>query len=206
MTGASGLQGIQGIQGVTGASGTSYTFSGVSGIGIQQSGNQITINNSIDIGFTQGYDFGFQKVVASVSSSSSALSNISGLSFSVVSGGYYGFEAFLGYYTSHPGCGLALSVLGPTGANSTGVWSSEIMILNTQGTDSYQSQNRNGIILNNIHTTSSVNSSGASSIPLTARLQGYWIPNNSGTVQLQFAPSIATNTGTILKGSWIKWF
>jgi hypothetical protein len=184
-----------------------YSLTGVSGVNVSRSGNQIAINVSNDIGESQGYNFGFKKVTADVSSSSSTVGNITNLSFPVISGDIYGFQAMIGFYTSHATCGLSLAVDGPTGAGSTGVWSSEIMLLNTQGTDSIQSMNRNSFpTANRLHTTASVNTSGAASIPLIARIQGYWIPNSTGIIQLQFAPEVNGNTGVILRGSWLKWF
>lgn len=160
------------------------------------------------IGELISYGMGFTKTARNITNNSTTQINITGLSFYANPFRTYGYEAFIPFMTNTATCGLTLSINGPTGIGNnaaTGLWSSEIMLSIAAGTDSYQSISRVATpTVSGIHTTASV---APINHPHFAKIMGCWVcKNQSGTVQVKFAPEVNTNVATIIAGAWLKYF
>ena len=205
--GAAGANGFTGATGFTGASGISITGSigntgptGATGAG----------GGSISVGEVSGNSFIYKKLNIPVQTSSSSLSEITGLHFELEANKVYGFETFYSWQSNTLTCGLSLLVdykISPPNISGqgSGFWNSEIITTEVAGTDAWQSKTcfTAAASGSGIHTTASV---AKTNWPYTARQQGTFYTAGTGTLRFKFAAEVNGNTVTMNKGSWARIF
>jgi len=181
ITGATGVTGITGPTGVTGASGSD----GATG----PSGSDGATGPTGSAGATGATGAGesFTIITSDVPTTSSSLSDVTGLSFPVTSGHTYRFSFMIPYTSSATANGALFSINGP---------SVSLLIFRSWN----QTTSGNNIFHGNAYDAGSVAASSATGNNM-ATIDGTLIATATGTVIARFASEVATTQTITAKAS-----
>lgn len=125
-------------------------------------------------------------------SASTSYQNLTGLSFSVITGERYRFYALILFNAALATTGMRLAATGPAGTIAYNA-----RIPNAAAADT--------IINGNANDLGTVPAQSPFTTGNIAEISGICIPSADGTFQLRFAPEVATGSAiTILKGSTLE--
>jgi hypothetical protein len=170
----------------------------VAGSGIQISGNA----NDVQIINTRSAPDRHLIVLDGdvASSASTSFQNITGLSFPVIAGQNYRWQAVLLYTTSAATIGLRVSLTAPAFTHNAYITQTPIAVA---GSASNLWGNGASAADTGTTSTGSMNTTGGNILVATGIIR----PSADGTVQLRFAPETATANGVIIEaGSTLEWW
>lgn len=143
------------------------------------------------------------RTAADVTSTITALADVTGLSVALEPNRDYGFQLLLLYRSAAVGCGVTLTLNGPAPpAGRDPGWDSGIETTGGPSTSAIQHKAQSAA--DGLHTTASVDTANATRI---ARLAGVWPVGGAGAaLRARLASEVAGTEVKIMKGSWLLAF